>query len=488
MDKSNLCTQQGQGTPIPIWLVGANWQQYCDEAGVSWANSCGFAGENGQIVLIPDPLQQIRHVLYCRKNNDFWDFADLAHQLPAPAVYKIMTPLSVEEATLAAFAWAAASYRFDHYITREKSVFSQRALSESTDLQRLYPWIDGTTLVKEKSVFPQLVLPENTDLERLYPWIDGTALVRDLMNSPASTSGGPAAELAEQAHALAERYGALYRVWAGEELLENNFPLIHAVGQTSQAPRLIELVWCGHTTGPRLTLVGKGICLDNGGDVKSSPHHLLMKKDMGGAAHALALSQMIMMVGLPLQLRVLIPVVEKSISGHPMRLDVLQSRKGLTIEVGNTDTEGRLILADALTAACEESPDLIIDCATLTSAACIALGTDIPALFCNHEVWAQKLLYSAHATQDPLWQLPLFQPYARHLKSPIADLNNVGKSSYGGAITAALFLESFIESRIPWIHIDMMAWNPTAAPGRPEGGEAMGLRALFHLIHQWVIT
>jgi len=488
MDKSNLSVQQSQGVPIPIWLVvGANWQQYCDEAGVKWANNCGFTGKNGQILLIPDPLQQTRHVLYCRKNNEFWDFADLAHQLPAPAIYKIMNPLSIEEATLAAFAWAAASYSFDHYVVKEKSVFAQRALPGGGDLQRLYPWIDGTALVKEKAVFPQLVLPENADLARLYPWIDGTALVRDLMNTPTNTNG-PAAELIQQAQVLAGRHGAVCRVLTGEELLENNFPLIHAVGQTSQPPCLIELVWSGHATGPRLTLIGNGICLDSNEEIRSSAHNLLIKKDMGGAAHILALAQMIMMVGLPLQLRVLLPVLEKSMSGHPMRLDVLESRKGLTIEVGNTDTEGRLMLADALTAACEDGPDLIIDCATLTNAASIALGPDIPVLFSNHDAWTQKLLHSSHMTQDPLWQLPLFQPYARHLQSPIADLNNVGKSSYGGAITAALFLEKFIEPRIPWIHIDMMAWNPTAAAGRPEGGEAMGLRALFHLIHQWVMV
>lgn len=486
MDKNNLCIPQSQGMPIPIWLVGANWQQHCDEAGIHWANKCGFTGKNGQILLIPDSLHQIRYVLYCRKNNEFWDFAELTHQLPAPAVYKIMNPLSVEEATLAAFAWAAASYRFDHYITKEKSVFSQRALPQNPTLQRLYPWIDETTLVKEKTVFPQLVLPENTDLQRLYPWIDGTALVRDLMNTP-TTANGPLAELTEQVQALAGRYDAVYHVFAGDELLEKNFPLVHAVGQTAQVPRLIEFSWKGHASGPRLTLIGSGVCLE-GNDIKSLPHQLLMKKDMGGAVHILALAQMIMMVGLPLQLRVLIPAVEKSVSGHPGCLNVLQSRKGLNIEMGSPDTEGRLILADVLTAACEDAPELIIDCATLTNAACIALGTDIPALFCNHEVWAQKLLHSSRVTHDPLWQLPLFQPYAHHLKSPIADLNNVGKSSYGGAITAALFLERFIDTNIPWIHIDMMAWNPVPAPGRPEGGEAMGLRALFHLIQQWVMV
>ncbi|MEI8296028.1 MAG: M17 family metallopeptidase, partial [Alphaproteobacteria bacterium] len=286
-----------------------------------------------------------------------------------------------------------------------------------------------------------------------------------------------------------ERYGASCSVLEGEELLEENFPLIHAVAQTSQPPRLVEIVWNRYTNanGPKLTLIGTGISV-NSGDAVSSPYHILMKKDMGGAAHALALAQMIMMVGLPVQLRVLIPIVEKSISGCPMRLDVLRSRKGLTVEVGNIDTEGRLILADALTAACEGEPDLVIDCSTLTTAASIALGNEIPALFSNHETWTQKLLHSSHSTEDPLWQLPLFRPYARHLKSSVADLNNIGNSSYGGAITAALFLEHFIEPNIPWIHIDTMAWNPVAAPGRPEGGDAMGLRALFHLIHQWVMV
>ncbi|MEI8295478.1 MAG: hypothetical protein WCG04_03020, partial [Alphaproteobacteria bacterium] len=189
MDKDNAFSNQHQMKAVPIWLVGTNWQQHCDEAGITWANNCGFTGRPGQIVLIPDHLQQTRLVLYVRKNEEFWDFADLSRQLPTPAVYKIMNPLSVEEATLAAFAWSAASYSFDHYMTRARTTFLQRAHSENTDLQRLYPWVDGETLVKEKTMFPQLILPENADLMRLYPWVDGTILVRDLMNNGITNPG-----------------------------------------------------------------------------------------------------------------------------------------------------------------------------------------------------------------------------------------------------------------------------------------------------------
>lgn len=502
MDKDDLDIKQGQGNirgdirgtnqgttkgTIPIWFVGEDWQQHCNEADVDLAKSRGFRGQKGQIVLIPDQTNQTKLVLYCRNNGDCWDIADLVQKLPAPAVYKIMTPLSNDEATLAAFVWAAASYRFDHYVKNEIPAFAQQPLPTTTNLQRLYPWIDEATLVHEVPVFPRLVLPANADPLFLYPLVDGTALVRDLINSPTTKSGGPIIELAEKARDIAERYGASYSVLSGNELLENNFPLIHAVEQTEQPPRLVEIVWNGYNAGPKLTLIGSGTCLNSGG-IASSPYHLLRKKDMGGAAHALALAHMIMMVGLPVRLRVLIPIVEKSLSGHPIRLDVLQSRKGLSVEVGSIDTEGRLMLADALTAACEGEPDLIIDCATLTNAAGIALGTDVPALFSNHEDWIHKLLHSSHIMQDPLWQLPLFHPYARYLQSQVADLSNVGSSNYGGAITAALFLEHFVAPGVPWIHVDMMAWNPITAPGRPEGGEAMGLRALFHLVHQWTMT
>ncbi|NJN24161.1 MAG: leucyl aminopeptidase family protein, partial [Acaryochloridaceae cyanobacterium RL_2_7] len=267
-------------------------------------------------------------------------------------------------------------------------------------------------------------------------------------------------------------------------------PMVYAVGQAnshipSQAPRLIDLHW-GEQAAPRVTLVGKGVCFDTGGlNMKSAAGMKLMKKDMGGAAQVLG-CQMIMQLRVPIQLRVLIPAVENSISGNAMRpLDILSSRKGLTVEVGNTDAEGRLVLGDALTEAASEKPGVIIDFATLTGAARVALGTELPALFCNRPEVMSAVLEAGLATDDPLWNLPLHPPYRSLLDSSIADLSNISSGSYGGAITAALFLQEFIEPDIPWVHIDMMAWNLRSLPGRPEGGEAMGMRAIAKFIQDF---
>ncbi|MGH6959389.1 MAG: leucyl aminopeptidase family protein, partial [Dongiaceae bacterium] len=306
-------------------------------------------------------------------------------------------------------------------------------------------------------------------------------LVRDLVNTPAEDMGP--AELAAAAEGVARAAGARLKVVVGDALLKANYPMVHAVGRASaRAPRLIDLRWGDR--GPRIALVGKGVCFDSGGlDLKPSSNMLLMKKDMGGAAHVLALAQMIMATGLPVRLRVLVPAVENSVSGNAFRpLDVLRSRKGLTVEVGNTDAEGRLILADALAEACTEKPDLLVDCATLTGAARVALGTDLPALFANDDATAEALLRHGQAEDDPLWRLPLHRPYRKQLDSKVADINNVSAGAYGGAITAALFLAEFVEPAVPWVHIDMMAWNVSARPGRPEGGEAVALRALYALI------
>ncbi|HSD33778.1 MAG TPA: leucyl aminopeptidase family protein, partial [Alphaproteobacteria bacterium] len=262
-----------------------------------------------------------------------------------------------------------------------------------------------------------------------------------------------------------------------------NFPLVHAVGRaSSRAPRLVDMRW--GRKGPEVVLVGKGVCFDSGGlDLKPASAMKLMKKDMGGAAHVLGLAQMIMAAQLPVRLRLLIPAVENSISANAFRpLDVLRTRKGLTVEVGNTDAEGRLILCDALAEADRESPDLLIDCATLTGAARVALGPDLPALFSNHDATAEALLRHGLAERDPLWRLPLFKPYRRGLDSKTADLNNIWDSPFAGAIVAALFLQEFVSASTPWAHLDLMAWNSTSRPGRPEGGEAMALRALYALI------
>ncbi len=298
---------------------------------------------------------------------------------------------------------------------------------------------------------------------------------------------GPA-ELAAAAERLAAEHGAAMRVVVGDALLAENYPCIHAVGRAAAAsrqPRLVDLTW-GDAAAPRVTLVGKGVCFDSGGlDLKPSSGMKLMKKDMGGAAHVLGLASMVMAAGLPVRLRVLIAAVENAVSGDAMRpLDVLATRKGVTVEVGNTDAEGRLVLADALWEAGRDKPELLVDVATLTGAARTALGPDLAALFSNDESLAADLLGAGEAAHDPLWRLPLFKPYRRMLDSKVADLANVSDSPYAGAITAALFLQEFVPPGTAWAHLDVLAWNPAGRPGRPDGGEALGLRALYAVIAQ----
>jgi leucyl aminopeptidase len=331
-------------------------------------------------------------------------------------------------------------------------------------------------------------MPEGADYAYVTTTTAATHLVRDLVTIPAGDMGPEQLEIAAQA--LCDRHSANLSVTVGDDLLSQNYPLIHAVGRAySQPPRLLDITW-GDPNAPRVTLVGKGVCFDTGGlDIKPAAGMKLMKKDMGGAANVLGLAEMIMGLQLPVRLRVLIPAVENSIASNAVHpLDVLPSRRGLTVEVGNTDAEGRLVLADALwEAVCEEpAPQLVIDFATLTGAARIALGTELPACFSNRPELADALLTCGLAVDDPLWQLPLHQPYRAMIESSVADLSNISNSSYGGSITAALFLQEFIRPEIPWIHLDLMAWNIRTLPGRPEGGEAMGMRAVFELIKQKV--
>ncbi|MHA1571452.1 MAG: leucyl aminopeptidase family protein, partial [Alphaproteobacteria bacterium] len=311
-----------------------------------------------------------------------------------------------------------------------------------------------------------------------------TYLVRDLVTTPAEDMGP--AQLADAARALGRRHKATVRVTTGDQLLKQNYPAIHAVGRASDdPPRLIDLSW-GATKDPKVTLVGKGVCFDTGGlDLKGAAGMLLMKKDMGGAAHVLGLASMIMDAKLPVRLRVLIPAVENAVAGnayHPM--DVLTMRNGMTVEVGNTDAEGRLVLADCLVRACEEKPALLIDYATLTGAARVALGPELPALFTNDDTLAHDLGEIGRNNADPVWRLPLHRDYRRMLDSAIADISSTGSGGLAGAITAALFLAEFVDEDIPWVHFDVMAWNPRSRPGRPEGGEAMGLRTVYAAIAQ----
>lgn len=313
---------------------------------------------------------------------------------------------------------------------------------------------------------------------------EATAWVRDLVNTPAEDMGPGALEAA--AEALAKRHGAMVEVTRGDALA-TGFPMIHAVGRAaarSHAPRLIELHW-GREDHPRLAIIGKGVCFDSGGlDIKSAAGMLLMKKDMGGAAHALALAGLVMRAGLPVRLHLLIGAVENAISGNAFRPgDVLKSRKGITVEIGNTDAEGRLVLGDCLARASEASPDLMIDFATLTGAARVAVGPDLPALFSNSDPLADGLVTSGRTTSDPCWRLPLWAGYEDMYASDVADIGNSG-GAFAGAITAALFLQRFVGEGVPWAHFDTYAWRPAARPGQPKGGEALGLRASWHYLRQ----
>mgnify|MGYP001202589536 CR=1 FL=1 len=419
-----------------------------------WLEASGFTGERGSFCLIPGEDGAVRSVILVTGGADepgagMWDWASLPMALPR-GTYRLAGPLAAEAA---ATGWALACYRFDRYRKPQREP-------------------------------ARLVWPDECDRRRVLRTADAVAMVRDLVNTPSNDMGPE--ELGAAAGALAAEYGARVTTIVGDELLARGFPAIHAVGRASvRQPRLIDLVW-GEPDRPKLTLVGKGVCFDTGGlDIKTSAGMKLMKKDMGGAAIVLGLARMIMDAALPVRLRVLVPAVENSISGNAMRpLDVVATRKGLSVEIGNTDAEGRVILADALHEAATEAPNLLIDCATLTGAARVALGPELPVLFCNDDALAESLLAHGRAVDEPLWRLPLWPGYRRLLDGKTADLTNAPDSPFAGAILAALFLAEFVEPVRSWVHIDAMAWNVTARPGRPEGGEASGLRALYALVAQ----
>lgn len=415
-----------------------------------WLALSDFRGKPGTVAWLPDGRGRPGTVLLgVDGDRDIWSYAALRQALPA-GVYRLDVELPPEAATRASLGWALAGYSFSRYKKNAKKR-------------------------------PHLEWPKAADRGAVSRTAEGIFLVRDLINTPAGDMGP--AELAEAAKAVAKGHGAKFNVIVGDQLLRQNFPAIHAVGRaSSRPPRLIDIAW--GNSGPLIALIGKGVCFDSGGlDLKPAGGMLLMKKDMGGGAHVLALAQMIMAARLPVRLRVLVPAVENSVSGNAFRpLDILPTRKGLTVEVGNTDAEGRLILCDALAEAAAEKPALMIDFATLTGAARVALGTELPAMFCNDDATAEALLRHGLAEDDALWRLPLHKGYRSQLDSPVADINNVTEGGFGGAITAALFLQEFVEPGIPWVHIDLMAWNLANRPGRPKGGEAMALRAVYALI------
>ena len=436
---------------FPSWLAAQ------PSAVTAWVKALNFSADAGATALIPGEGGTLGRVLVgVSALDDPWALAGLPGSLP-PGGYRIDPApgvgLDARAATRAALGWALGSYRFGRYKKSEKPLAT-------------------------------LVWPEGADRGAVERAATATWLVRDLVNTPAADMGP--VELAEAAQVLATEFGATLDVIVGQELLDRNYPAIHAVGRASpREPRLIDLRW-GNPDHPKVTLVGKGVCFDTGGlDIKPSSGMLAMKKDMGGAAHALALGRMVMMAGLPVRLRVLVPAVENVIAGNAFKpLDVLRTRKGLTVEVGNTDAEGRLVLCDALAEADAEKPDLLIDYATLTGAARVALGPELPALFANDDALAADLLAASEAEADPMWRLPLWAPYRKGLDSKVADLNNVASHSFAGAIIAGLFLQEFVSKDTAWAHLDVFAWNSAARPGRPDGGEAMGLRAAYALIAQ----
>ena len=390
----------------------------------AWVKSAGFKAQPGQVSLVAGKDGRLARVLFGVRDHDgFWDYASLPTALPEGS-YRIDARLGATGATAAATGWALGGYRFERYKSAK-----------------------GGKL-------PTLVWPARADKARV--------------------------------NAMGRGFKADVKVIAGDALLKQNYPTIHAVGRASDdPPRLIDLRW-GRKTDPKVTLVGKGVCFDTGGlDLKAASGMLRMKKDMGGGAHALGLARLIMALKLRVRLRVLVPAVENNVAGNAFRpLDVITTRKGVTVEIGNTDAEGRLVLCDALAEADSENPDMILDFATLTGAARVALGTDLPALFSNNDDLAADLAKAGEAVDDPMWRLPLWRPYRQLLESKVADINNVSEGGFGGAITAALYLQEFVRDETPWAHFDMMAWNLAAKPGRPAGGEAQSLRAVFAMLEK----
>ncbi len=429
------------------------WLERQDESLRRWLTTTGFKAKSGGFSLVPGTDGQLRAVVAgIGKADDLWALGSLPSALPE-GDYVLDATFESRQRERLTLGWALGAYQFARY-------------------------------KKPKRAMARLALDPACDGKRIRCHADAVGLVRDLVNTPAEDMMPE--HLVEAMQALGQEFGASVEQIVGDDLLVNNYPAIHAVGRASaHPPRLLDLHW-GDPAHPKVTLVGKGVCFDSGGlDLKPSSAMRLMKKDMGGAATALGLARLIMSVGLPVRLRVLVAAVENAVAGNALRPgDVLRSRQGLTIEIHNTDAEGRLILCDALTEAGSERPEVIIDFATLTGAARVALGTEVPALFCNDEPMAAGLLAAAEREQDPIWRLPLHQSYREMLDSKIADLANATESSYAGAITAALFLKEFVPAGIPWAHFDLMAWNLKTQPGRPEGGEAMGLRAVFAWLEQ----
>jgi leucyl aminopeptidase len=440
----------------PVWLVrAADLKAWCSAhagAGAAWVETSGFKAETGKVLLLPDGSGGLSGALLgLGDGSDPFATGALPAALPV-RTYRLAGDLH-GLADKAVYGFALGTYSFTRYSGKPRE-------------------------------YPRLVLPEGVDGEEISRLARAIFLARDLINTP--TNDMSPADLADAALDVARIYEARASVIVGDDLLTKNYPMIHAVGRASAvAPRLIDFTW-GRADAPKVTLVGKGVCFDTGGlDLKPSSAMLLMKKDMGGAANVLALASLIMGAKLDVRLRVLIPAVENSVSGNAFRpSDVLKSRKGFTVEIGNTDAEGRLVLADALAEADSEAPDLIIDMATLTGAARTALGPELPPFYTDDEALAASIAAAAAAVSDPVWRMPLWRPYDAWLESKIADVNHVSDGPFAGSITAALFLHRFVEKAGAWAHFDIYGWSAKPRPGRPVGGEAQAIRALYHVLKQ----
>ena len=423
------------------------WNSSQPPALQAWLQAQNFTASGHSVALLPGEHGIAGAVIGIGDAGDAYSYAHAPHALPEGTVWTLATALEPAQQELLQLGWGLGSYRFDRYKVRGRAP-AQLLASPSAEVAAL---------------------------------VTASLRVRDWVNTPTEDMGPQ--QLEDAARALASAHGAQLEAITGDALLEQDFPAIHAVGRAShRAPRLIVLRW-GKDTDPSLVLVGKGVCFDTGGlDIKPADGMRNMKKDMGGAAHALALAGLVMAQGLPVRLTLLVPAVENAIGPDAFRPgEVIATRKGLSVEIDNTDAEGRVILGDALTFASEQQPDLVLDFATLTGAARIALGPDLPALFSNDDTVAQQWLQAGEQTRDPVWRMPLWRPYLRYLHSGIADLANAG-SRMGGAVTAALYLERFLAEGQRWAHLDVYAWNDGERPGRPAGGEALALRSAWAML------
>lgn len=428
------------------------WLDTIPDHQARWIRSHEPGASGRRHLVVPDADGGVARVLVIvDESPGMMTLAGLPAHLPASMACRLAEDVDGETAAALALGWALGSYHFGRYLSSDRNSAG-------------------------------LVFPGQADRAAVETVVRAVWLGRDLVNTPAEDLGP--AELAGEVATLADRHQGDLTTVVGDDLLEKNFPSVHAVGRaSSRPPQLVDMVW-GDPDAYRVTLVGKGVCFDSGGfDIKPSAGMLLMKKDMGGAATAIALASMIMDLDLPVRLRLMVPAVDNVISGNAFRpLDVFRTRKGLTIEIGNTDAEGRVILCDALAEASSSGTDLLVDFATLTGAARVALGPDLPALFCNDDGLAQDIMENCRRVEDPVWRLPLWSGYASDISSDVADLRTTGSTPLAGAITAALFLEKFVDGTIPWAHIDLMAWNRRHKPGRPKGGEVMAARGLLETI------